>query len=232
MDGEKQNSVNPTRRRLFKAVLGGGALFAGASALPERWVRPMVQAVIVPAHAQLSNMYVPAAGAAVPTTISQNDTGGANRFAQALGEAIPTAHAFRLAHFYVCVTPNSDGTKADIKVFKYGNGEIEPCAGKPIIIFEYVATDVPVPSEGNPLVYAQTCPTSTVMAPAGEDTENLVERLGIIRSAQADLLHTVDISSVTNGAVGIAHLDGGITTVPFNIGPGSCLGPACCNEPD
>jgi hypothetical protein len=40
-----------SRRRALKALLGGGAV---AALLPERWTRPMVNSVILTAHAQLS----------------------------------------------------------------------------------------------------------------------------------------------------------------------------------
>ena len=40
------------RRRVLQAVLGAGA--PGALALPERWTRPVVDTIVVPAHAQSS----------------------------------------------------------------------------------------------------------------------------------------------------------------------------------
>jgi hypothetical protein len=40
------------RRTIFTSLLGGGAL--AALVLPERWTKPVVRSVIVPAHAQAS----------------------------------------------------------------------------------------------------------------------------------------------------------------------------------
>jgi len=40
------------RRRILAAALGGGTL--GALGLPERWVRPVVKSVVLPAHAAAS----------------------------------------------------------------------------------------------------------------------------------------------------------------------------------
>jgi hypothetical protein len=40
------------RRRLLKQAMAGGIV--GAALLPERWLRPVVDSVIVPAHAQTS----------------------------------------------------------------------------------------------------------------------------------------------------------------------------------
>jgi|GEM_PF-5398495 len=42
----------PGRRRLLKALAGAGGVFATGALLPERWTRPMVESIIVPAHAQ------------------------------------------------------------------------------------------------------------------------------------------------------------------------------------
>jgi hypothetical protein len=41
-----------TRRRLLKRVLVTGAVLAGSQALPERWLRPVIDTAILPAHAQ------------------------------------------------------------------------------------------------------------------------------------------------------------------------------------
>jgi hypothetical protein len=45
--------VQGSRRRALKALVAGSAL-GSASLLPERWLKPVVESVIVPAHAQLS----------------------------------------------------------------------------------------------------------------------------------------------------------------------------------
>lgn len=50
---DKQNDVSAGRRRLIKILLGGGAI-GSAALLPERWVRPAIDAVILPAHAATS----------------------------------------------------------------------------------------------------------------------------------------------------------------------------------
>jgi len=43
-----------SRRRLLKILTASGGLTATAKLLPERWTRPAVEAVLVPAHAALS----------------------------------------------------------------------------------------------------------------------------------------------------------------------------------
>jgi hypothetical protein len=59
--------VTVDRRRMLQLALGGGTL--SAFALPDRWVRPVVTSVIVPAHAQAS----PPARATTTTTTASSD---------------------------------------------------------------------------------------------------------------------------------------------------------------
>lgn len=44
--------VTSARRRLLKALMAGGGAGAIGGALPDRWTTPMVDAVLLPAHAQ------------------------------------------------------------------------------------------------------------------------------------------------------------------------------------
>ena len=63
-DHEKGDDLAAERRRLLKQAIAGGIV--GAVFLPERWVRPVVDAVIVPAHAQTSP--APTTTTATPST--------------------------------------------------------------------------------------------------------------------------------------------------------------------
>jgi hypothetical protein len=57
-DAKKKRSAgakNPERRKVLKGgVVVGGAIVGSALTLPKKWTRPVVEAVIVPAQAQIS----------------------------------------------------------------------------------------------------------------------------------------------------------------------------------
>jgi hypothetical protein len=233
MNKENRGSVNPTRRKLFKAVLGGGALFAGAAALPERWIKPMVQAVVVPAHAQLSDTIAPAAGAIYSVTVgAAQQQGTLQRFAQRMGELVPAAEAeltVPTRNVYVCVTPNTDGSKADVKIYVwYSAPDIAPCDPTKTTSMLLGTANVDVPSTGNLLDINPVC--STPVAPVQGNAGDLLDRLGIIKSAHATGA-TVDISSVTGGAQGVVHWPTLGAPIPFTIDPGECMAPQCCVLP-
>lgn len=59
--GEREKSTNQSdqkvetgRRRVLAGVLAGGAVAGTAAAVPSVWTRPVVQSVLLPAHAQTS----------------------------------------------------------------------------------------------------------------------------------------------------------------------------------
>lgn len=49
-----QTSTARSRRRLIKVLAGTGSVVLGAKFLPEKWAKPVVDSVVLPAHAQLS----------------------------------------------------------------------------------------------------------------------------------------------------------------------------------
>ena len=61
----------PSRRKALKKIAIGGTIAAGASGLPPRWTKPIVDKVLVPAHAQTSP---PPDTTAAPTTTSAPTT--------------------------------------------------------------------------------------------------------------------------------------------------------------
>ena len=61
---EEQGQLESRRKALKNIIIGGGAV-AGANFLPDKWVQPIVNAVVVPAHAATSP---------IPTTPPQPTT--------------------------------------------------------------------------------------------------------------------------------------------------------------
>jgi len=49
-----------SRRRLLKAIAAGSGVVASAKTLPDAWTRPMVQTVLIPAHAATTTCSIPA----------------------------------------------------------------------------------------------------------------------------------------------------------------------------
>jgi hypothetical protein len=44
------------RRRLVKALVGSGSILAAGKMLPEEWTRPVVESIVLPAHAQATGI--------------------------------------------------------------------------------------------------------------------------------------------------------------------------------
>ena len=67
---EKQ--ITAGRRKLLKTFTAGSGVVAAGSALPEAWVKPIVNQVVLPAHAQTTDDSDASAGGvtttAAPTT--------------------------------------------------------------------------------------------------------------------------------------------------------------------
>lgn len=51
---DNNTEKNTARRRLLKSIVAGGGVLATGKLLPENWARPVVQSVLLPAHAQTS----------------------------------------------------------------------------------------------------------------------------------------------------------------------------------
>ena len=49
-----EEGAGGSRRRLLKGLATGGAVIAGQEVLPQSWSKPLVDAVVLPAHAGFS----------------------------------------------------------------------------------------------------------------------------------------------------------------------------------
>ena len=125
-----------SRRKLLKSIAaGGGAIVAGKS-LPETWTRPVVDSVMLPAHAQTSGGFAGAAGG-VSASISQES----NLFATLMDSMVEPAHAngrpTRTYKAEVCVDDNGNGT-ANVKAV------VSRFDGICTLSNKYEATNVPI----------------------------------------------------------------------------------------
>lgn len=59
------------RRKTMRRILAGGGLIAGSQALPEKWAKPVIDSVILPAHAAASPGVTTTTG---PTTVAPTTT--------------------------------------------------------------------------------------------------------------------------------------------------------------
>jgi len=53
-NSNNETPASESRRKLLKSLAAGGGVATTLVALPERWTRPVVDAVLIPAHAQTS----------------------------------------------------------------------------------------------------------------------------------------------------------------------------------
>ena len=53
-ESEEIEGASKGRRKLLKALLGAGAVVTGSNILPDKWAKPVIDTVILPAHAGFS----------------------------------------------------------------------------------------------------------------------------------------------------------------------------------
>jgi hypothetical protein len=190
------NKSSENRRKLLKTIAAGsGAVIAGKN-LPENWARPVVDSVLLPAHAITSGG--PYAGAGVTTVPAlESDT----LFSKAADTLVPQAQAIIIIP-YVCVEPNAAMDKATVKLYD----------DFPTNLFTF--TDVPVGGQSN--AFSVTFPCDTA------DAGDLLENLGLIKDAHAGVPNvTCFLDSVSGVGAGRLVYDGG-RTIDFSVGPGAC----------
>lgn len=127
-----------SRRKLLKSALLGGGAAAALYSAPERWTRPVIEAVSLPAHAQTSPGLGEGLWSGGSAQIAELNTPGrgrtlASRVADIL---LPRAHALNeqpplcIASFGICIART--GTGSDIEVRSGFNGILEDERATPV----------------------------------------------------------------------------------------------------
>jgi len=108
MKSTNDNDCNESRRRLIKTLFGGAAVTGTAALLPQRWTRPLVEAAVLPAHAQASLLMFGGAGL-VPVGIASIDNGTrvARWMDKVIDTVVPVAEAAP-SSATVCATLSGD----------------------------------------------------------------------------------------------------------------------------
>lgn len=55
---DDETGTGRERRRLLKTLVAGGGVLAAGKSLPETWTKPMVEAIVLPSHAQTSPQFL------------------------------------------------------------------------------------------------------------------------------------------------------------------------------
>ena len=197
-----------SRRKLLKSIAAGsGAIVAGKS-LPESWSRPVVDSVMLPAHAETSPITGPFAGTA---DVDTGSLGSDSIFTKATDALIPQAHAGPSFPPYVCVEANSTQDKATVKLLADKNGPKM-----------YTFNNVPV--------NGSTCTYKIDILCDDADAGDLMRDLGLINDAHA-LPEEVccSLESVTGTGVGRITFSEGYD-VDFGVGPSTCKMPDPCMQ--
>ena len=117
--------LTKSRRKLLKSIaLGGGAIAVGKT-LPQSWTRPVVESVMLPAHAQASVPSVLSFSGQVFDSNSLTDNTDANDkslLAKVMDSVVPEAKAdHNLAHTAdLCIEVN--GSSCSIQMLGYSGG--------------------------------------------------------------------------------------------------------------
>ena len=120
----KSKNTSKNRRKLLKSIAAGSGVVVAGKSLPDNWSRPVVDSVMLPAHAQTSGSY--SGSATVQGTIGMLESD--SLIAQAVDSMVPEAAAF-LGTYKAswCIIPVSD-TQADVTFLVHGDLGTPPFA--------------------------------------------------------------------------------------------------------
>lgn len=125
MADQSRRPVSAARRRLLQALSAGGGLASAATVVPNQWRRPLIDAVLLPAHAQVSGGWY---GVVMVDRFGEAQNPARNGlFARMAGKIVPQARAGTLTPtefpYHICVAPDGDQYWIDVVAEDYINGE-------------------------------------------------------------------------------------------------------------
>jgi len=216
-DEQKENK----RRKLLRSIAAGsGAVIAGRS-LPDSWSRPVVDSVMLPAHAQTSGAFT---GTTRGLVQLQEDS---TRLASLMNAFVNEARAganFSTMDVSYCVVLNEAGTAGDVDIIMtfYDFNVRNNCTSN------YLFQLSSVPVGGAPVdLYSGTVQSGCNLNPASLEmgAGDLLARMGLVPDAHAGKGGIPDHIQLTgaNGTVtGVLYLFDGATIDIFTLGIGTC----------
>lgn len=204
---DKKNS--DSRRKLLKSIAAGsGAVIAGKG-LPDSWSRPVVDAVMLPAHAKTSLRQYNNIRQQMGTGLDNK-----NNLAGVLGSLLQSAQAqTQIQRFAIsCISENPDGT-VNVAALILAND-----SGLAL----YSAENVPVNGTLVPLTFNGRCSTLET------------SYFGLIKNAMAGGVFTdleVRIDSLGAAALGQYYHADPPVEIPIDAPLGSCSAPQCPTPP-
>lgn len=208
-----ENNINKgnARRKLLKGIAAGsGAVLAGRN-LPDSWSRPVVDAVMLPAHAQTSMSSFSGSNSNEQGSIAPD-----SKFARALDAMVNEANADVIEVIFTaetCIQQSGDGTVRVDSILGDTNGNITP--------MKLNAQNVTV--GGSAVVMS-----GSICIP---EMNSMLDRLGLIKNAHAGLVPEdvqVRIDSIEGRALGqyLITYDGA-PTIEIDLPVGECTPPDC-----
>jgi len=202
MSDKNSNKISARRKLLKGLIAGSGAVVVGKS-LPENWSRPVVDAVMLPAHAQTSG---PTAFTGSSTVVSLPQD---SHFARVVDGLINEAHAAEviLSANGICI--KSDGA---------GTVSVDALITNTFDISDVSVTGVVVGGAAKAMGDINCLVKRLGMFGLIQDAQAGVSNFGKIE---------VQVSSISGNAVGKFILSGGKAEIQFNLPPGDCTAPSC-----
>jgi hypothetical protein len=207
-----------SRRKLLKSIAAGsGAIVAGKS-LPDSWSRPVVDSVLLPAHAMTSLTESSGPAGDIQNAKLETDS----LFAKAIDSLVPEAQAIgaTILDSQVCVT------QTDTNTGKFEAWVVYQECGIYTVYYSASNVKAGVPTEMNIKYLCNEQAT---------DVGDILNKIGLIKDAQAGTESQVTIETFSGskgGAKGEFDDNESTGIIPFDLALGSCkpFVPQCPNN--